>query len=104
MKELVGKVSQRAPLLEITRNNINNRVRKIRISCAQRHKWQIVDDVSLAFGHPVTINYVRPENVFFLNETGDNTHGKDNRNQGGQRKVVPRGKIPKDVQQSHEAI
>jgi hypothetical protein len=37
---------------------------------------KIVDDVSLAFGHPVTIDYVRPENVYFLNETGDNTHGK----------------------------
>ena len=24
---------------------------------------EIVDDVSLAFGHPVTINYVRPERV-----------------------------------------
>ena len=58
---------------------------------------EIVDDVSLAFGHPVTINYVRPENVFFLDETGDNTHGKDDGNRGGQRKVVPRGEIPKEL-------
>jgi hypothetical protein len=30
VKELIGKVSQRAPLLEITRDDINNRVRKIK--------------------------------------------------------------------------
>ena len=68
---------------------------------------EIVDDVSLAFGHPVTINYVRPENVFFLDETGDNTHGKDDGNRGGQRKVVPRGEIPKElvgVKDSHYTI
>ncbi len=29
---------------------------------------KIVDDVSLAFGHPVTINYVRPKNLFFLDK------------------------------------
>jgi hypothetical protein len=68
---------------------------------------KIVDDVSLAFGHPVTINYVRPENVFFLDETGDNAHGKDDGNRGGQRKVVPRGEIPKElvgVKDSHYTI
>ena len=57
----------------------------------------IVDDETLAFGHPVTIKYIRRENVFFLNETGDNTHGKDDGNRGGQRKVVPKGEIPKEI-------
>ena len=56
-----------------------------------------MDDEALAFGHPVTIKYLRPENVFFLDETGDNTHGKDDGNQGGQRKVVPKGEIPKEI-------
>ncbi len=40
-------------------------------------------------------------------KTGDNTHGKDNGNQGGQRKVVPRGIIPKElvgVKDSHYTI
>ncbi len=41
---------------------------------------KIVDDGSLAFGHPVTIYYVRPNNVFFLDETRDNTHGKKDLN------------------------
>jgi hypothetical protein len=59
------------------------------------------------FGRPVTINYVHPENVFVLDKTGDNTHGKDDGNQGGQKKVVPRGEIPKElvgVKNSHFTI
>jgi hypothetical protein len=59
------------------------------------------------FGRPVTIDYVRPENVFFLDKTGDNTHGKDNGNQGSQKKVVPKGEIPKElvgVKNSHFTI
>ena len=35
---------------------------------------KIVEDKSLAFGCPVAINYLRPENVFFLDKTGDNMH------------------------------
>ena len=57
---------------------------------------KIVDDESLAFGYPVTIYYVHPDNIF-LDETGDNTHGKEDGNQGGQRKVVPSGNIPKEL-------
>ncbi len=67
----------------------------------------IVDDETLAFGHPVTIKYIRPENVFFLDETGDNTHGKDDGNRGGQRKVEPKGEILKEivgVRESHFTI
>jgi hypothetical protein len=41
---------------------------------------KMVGDKSLAFGCPVSINHVRPENVFFLDKTGDNTHGKDDGN------------------------
>jgi hypothetical protein len=58
---------------------------------------KIVDNKSLAFGCLATIDYVRLENVFFLDKTGDNTHGKDYGNQGGQRKVIPRGEIPKKL-------
>jgi hypothetical protein len=49
------------------------------------------------FGHPVTIDYTHPENVFFLDKTGDNMYGKDDGNQGGQKKVVPKGEIPKEL-------
>jgi hypothetical protein len=58
---------------------------------------KIVDDESLAFGCLVTINYVHPENVFFLDKTGGNMPRKDSGNQGGQRKVVPKGEIPKEL-------
>jgi hypothetical protein len=36
---------------------------------------EIVEDESLAFGRPVTVNYLHPENVFFFDETRDNMHG-----------------------------
>jgi hypothetical protein len=68
---------------------------------------KIVDNESLAFGYPVTIDYERPDNVFFLDKTGDNTHGKDDGNRGGQRKVCPRGEVPKElvgVKDSHYTI
>ena len=58
---------------------------------------KIIDNESIAFGCPVTIDYVHVGNVFFLNETRDNTHGKEDGNQGGQRKAVPRGEIPKEL-------
>jgi hypothetical protein len=35
--------------------------------------------------------------MYFLDKTGDNTHGKNDGNRGGQRKVVPKGKIPKEL-------
>ncbi len=68
---------------------------------------EIVNNETLAYGYSVTIKYLRPEDVFFLDETGDNTHGKDDGNQGGQRKVVPRGEVPKElvgVRDSHFTV
>ena len=68
---------------------------------------EIVEDESLAFGRPVTVNYLHPENVFFWDETGENTHGKDDGNRGGQRKGVPKGEIPKElvaVKDSHFTV
>ena len=35
--------------------------------------------------------------MFFLDKTGDNTHGKDDGKQGGQKKVVLKGEIPKEL-------
>ena len=58
---------------------------------------KIVDNVSLAFGNLVTINYVRPENVFFLDETVDNTHGNDDRNQAARGKLFQEAKFPKSL-------
>ncbi len=43
----------------------------------------------------------------FLDETGDNTHGKDDENRGEQRKVIPKGEIPKElvrVKDSHYTV
>ena len=45
--------------------------------------------------------------MYFLDETRDNTHGKDDGNQGGQRKVVSKGEIPKElvgVKDSHFTV
>ncbi len=42
--------------------------------------WEIVNDATLAYGYQVTIKYIHLENVFFLDETSDNMHGKDNGN------------------------
>ncbi len=58
---------------------------------------KIVDDETLDCSHPVTIKYLHPENVFFLDETGNNMHGKDDGSQGGQRKVVPMGEITRKI-------
>lgn len=57
----------------------------------------IVQDEKLAFGRPVTCNITRPENIFCLDETGSNTHGKDDAVNGGEKKVVPKGQIPKEI-------
>ncbi len=66
-----------------------------------------MDNESLSFGCPEPIYYVHPDNVFFLDETRDDTHGKDDGNQGGQRKIITIGKIPKEpvrVKDSHYTI
>ena len=55
----------------------------------------IVEDEALAFGRPVNISITRPENVFVMDETGDNTHGKSDSIKGGEKKVVPAGEVPR---------
>ena len=57
---------------------------------------KIINEESRAFGRPVTIKYTRPHTVFFMDETGDNTHGKEDSIKGGERKVVPRGEVPRE--------
>ena len=44
-----------------------------------------------AFGYPVPIRIDRPKNVFYFDETGSNTNGKDDGDRGGERRVVPEG-------------
>ncbi|KAL7545121.1 hypothetical protein ACHAWF_013505 [Thalassiosira exigua] len=58
----------------------------------------IVEDQKDAFGHPVTIDFRRPENCFCCDECGDNTHGKDDGNKGGEQMVGPAGEV------SHELV
>jgi hypothetical protein len=49
------------------------------------------DNESLAVGYPVTIETIRRNNVFFMDETGDNTHGKKDGRRGGEKFVVGKG-------------
>lgn len=62
---------------------------------------------SLAFGLPVTIAFRRARNCFVLDETGTSTHGKDDCQKGGQKKVVPAGEIPREmvgIKHSHFSV
>ena len=38
-----------------------------------------------------------------MDETGDNTHGKEDSRRGGKNKVVPRGEVPKEEVGVNEA-
>jgi len=58
---------------------------------------RIVEDEKDGYGRPVQVDVFRPENVFVMDECGDNTHGKDDGNRAGEKKVVPRGAIPAEV-------
>ena len=58
-------------------------------------KGNVVEDEAMSFGRPVTLKPKRPDNAFLMDETGNNTHGKDDGRQGGERSVVPRGEVPK---------
>jgi len=67
----------------------------------------IVEDEALAFGRPVNISITRPENVFVMDETGDNTHGKSDSIKGGEKKVVPAGEVPREevgIEDSHFTV
>lgn len=48
-----------------------------------------------AFGYPVTLEFIHPENVFACDETGDKCGGKDDARNGGEKRLVPNGVIPK---------
>ena len=64
-------------------------------------------DEANAHGHPVTIDIIHPENVFAADECGDNTNGKDDAKQGGEKRLVPVGNIPKclvGISNSHFTI
>ena len=50
-----------------------------------------VEDESFAVGDPVTIDIHNRDNVFCMDETGDNTHGKKDGRRGGERFVVRKG-------------
>ena len=57
----------------------------------------IVDDESLAFGNPVTLNILRRDNVFCMDETGDNTNGKKDGKKGGEKMVCATSQTPRDL-------
>ncbi len=54
---------------------------------------KIVDDETLASGHPVTIKYLRPENVFFWTRPGITRMEKMTGNEGVSGKLFQRGKF-----------
>jgi len=57
----------------------------------------IIDDESLAFGDPVTLNILRRDNVFCMDETGDNTNGKKDGKKGGEKMVCATSQTPRDL-------
>ena len=57
----------------------------------------IVENAAEGYGRPVTIKITRPTNVFYLDETGSITHGKDDKAKGGEKAVVPEGVTAKIV-------
>ena len=64
-------------------------------------------DEANAYGLPVIIKYIHPENVFACDETSDNIHGKDDVKQGGEKRFVPLGNVLKclvGVSNSHFMI
>lgn len=66
-----------------------------------------VENIFEGYGHAVTIKITHPENIFVMDETGDNTHGKDDKNSGGQKIVAPTGVVPKEevgVKDSHFTV
>jgi hypothetical protein len=48
--------------------------------------------VACAFGMPIEHSWLHSENV--LDETGVNTSGKNQANNGGEKKVVAKGMVP----------
>ena len=62
-------------------------------SLCTRTAIENVDAEVHAFGRPVTINIMHQDNVFVMDETEDNTHGGNGSIKGGEKKVVPRGKV-----------
>ena len=59
-------------------------------------KGNIVDDESKGFRRPVTIKFTCTSNVFVMDETGSNTHGKAGSQKGDEKYAVPRGKVPSE--------
>ena len=57
---------------------------------------KIVDAEAHAFKQPVTIDIMRRDNVFVIDETGDNNHGENDSIKGGGNKVITRGKVPRE--------
>ena len=55
----------------------------------------VVKDIVDAYGLPVTIQYICPYNIIVADKTGSSTLEMGDRNNGGQRFMVPIGKTPR---------
>eukprot|EP00956_Cyclotella_meneghiniana_P012685 scaffold18029_cov37-Cyclotella_meneghiniana.AAC.4 len=57
----------------------------------------VLPDAVDALGMQIEHTWVYPENVFVMDETGDNTNGKNQGNNGGEKVVVPKGMVPRNL-------
>lgn len=56
---------------------------------------EVVEDEADAYGREVTLQYVRPDNVFVADETGSSTREMGDGNNGGQKCMAPVGETPR---------
>ena len=68
--------------------------KKLDVPVLMDMRGNIVTDESLAFGLPVDVELTHPENVFFVDETGENTIQKNDGPYAGQKVLVPIGNTP----------
>jgi hypothetical protein len=57
----------------------------------------IVEDTSLAIGHPVTVDIIKRDNCFFFNETGSNMQGKSHGRREDVKLVVAKDQAAKNA-------
>ena len=59
-------------------------------------KGNVVADIATCFRRTMTIEPERPANTFLMDESGGNTHVKDDAKKGGEKKVIRNDEIPKE--------
>ena len=57
----------------------------------------IVQTESLAFSNPLSLDLTKKDNSLVFDEIGDNTHCKDDGNNGGEKTAVPKGHVSREI-------